>query len=126
MFPLSHRNFGDAIAVHGLSWIHVWNFVRCSPSPYQNPGAAPVHLISIHISTVICTLSKKNQTLSLFQNSGKITATYTKFLNQTKRTTTKYSAKNDWRYTYMGVASIGTKGCLAPPVFFFEDSYIFT
>ena len=42
-------------------------------SPNQNPGAALVHFISIHISTVICTLSQKNQTLLLFQNSGKIT-----------------------------------------------------
>ena len=50
------------------------------PSPNQNPGAAPVHLISIHISTVICTmlnvqtLSQKNKTLSQFQNLKKITA----------------------------------------------------
>ena len=28
----SNRNFGDAIAVQDLSGIHVWNFVRCSPS----------------------------------------------------------------------------------------------
>ena len=26
-----NRNFGDAIAVQDLSWIHLWNFVRCSP-----------------------------------------------------------------------------------------------
>ena len=65
MFFLSNRNFGDAIAVQGFSWIHVWSFVQCSPYPNQNSGATPtpVHLISIHISTVICTLSQKNKTL---------------------------------------------------------------
>ena len=40
----------------------------------RNFGVTPVHLISIHISTVICTLSQKNETLSLFQNLRKITA----------------------------------------------------
>ena len=45
------------------------------PYPNQNSGATPVHLISIHIlvSTVICTLSQKKKTLSLFQNLRKIT-----------------------------------------------------
>ena len=47
----------------------------CPMFPYrnQNSGATPVHLISIHLSTVICTLSQKNKTLSLFQNLKKIT-----------------------------------------------------
>ena len=49
-------------------------FVQCSPYPNQNSGATPVHLISIHIITVICTLSQKIKTLSLFQNLKKITA----------------------------------------------------
>ena len=71
--PLSNRNFGDAIAVQGFSWIHVWNFVQCSPYPNQNSGAIPIQLIFIHISTVIFTLYQKNKTLSLFQNLKKIT-----------------------------------------------------
>ena len=75
---LLNRNFGDAIAIQGFSWIHVWNFVQCSPYPNQNSGAIPVHLISIHISTVICTLSQKNKTLSLFQNLKKITVPLSK------------------------------------------------
>ena len=73
MSPLSNRNFGDAIAIQGLFWIHLWNFVQFSAYPNQNSGATPVHLISIHISTVICTLSQKNKTLSLFQNLKEIT-----------------------------------------------------
>ena len=40
--------------------------------PNQNPGAAPIHLISIHISIVICTMLNV-QTLSQFQNLKKIT-----------------------------------------------------
>ena len=43
------------------------------PYPNQNSGSTPVHLISIPINTVICTLSQKNKTLSLFQNLKKIT-----------------------------------------------------
>ena len=31
--PSPPRNFGDAIALHDLSGIHVWNFVRGSPPP---------------------------------------------------------------------------------------------
>ena len=51
---LLNRNFGDAIAVQDLRGIHVWNFVRCSPSN-QNPGAAPIYSIysyTVYLSVV--------------------------------------------------------------------------
>ena len=55
-------------------------FCSMFPYPNENFGAIFVYLISIHISTVICTLSQKNKTLSLFQNLRKITGVHVVYI----------------------------------------------
>ena len=52
-----NRICGDAIAVQDFSEIHVWNFVRGSPPPNQNPGAATVSDESLE-SLLICAVSE--------------------------------------------------------------------
>ena len=45
--PTPNRNFGDAIAVQDLREIHVWNSVRASPPPNQNPGVATDTVLTV-------------------------------------------------------------------------------